>query len=63
MSWNPEPIWSQLQAEHDARVCAELEPEKPPRKWSRGEVRLVVYTALILVGVVALSLLTAGHAR
>ena len=43
-------------------MSAELEPEKP-RKWSRSELKLVLAIALILAGVVALSLLTAGHAR
>lgn len=62
MSWNPEPIWSQLQAEHDARVCAELEPEKP-RKWSRGEWLLVLAIALVLAATVGLAFIAPGGAR
>ena len=63
MSWNPEPIWTALQAEHDARVCAELEPEKPSTRWQRGEWLLVLAIALVLAATVGLAFIAPGGAR
>lgn len=59
MSLDPTPIFDALAAEDDAGLLLPTVPE-PSKRWPCSEVALVVAIAVILAGVVLLSLLTPG---